>query len=56
MTRSRALLTLILVAITAMLVGLAAASVAGRRPDGPAPGSRPEATEPQHPPGTVANV
>jgi hypothetical protein len=56
MSRARIALTLILVATAAMLLGLVASSVLVRRLAPPAPDSRPEATEPHRPAGTVVNV
>jgi hypothetical protein len=46
MSRARIILTLVLVAAAAMLVGLAASTLIERRL-APRPNSRPEATEPQ---------
>lgn len=48
MSRTRIILTLILVAAAAMLVGLAASTLIERRLS-PSPAARPEATEPQRP-------
>ncbi len=56
MTRTRIVLTLILVAAVAMLVGLAASALVARRLASPTPDSRPEATEPHRPAGIVTNV
>jgi hypothetical protein len=54
MTRTRIVLTLALVAAVAMLLGLLASTFVVRiTPQ--TPDSRPEATEPQRPAGTVAN-
>jgi hypothetical protein len=56
MTRTRIVLTLILVATVAMVLGLIASSVLVPTL-APAPSdSRPEATEPSRPAGTIANV
>jgi len=56
MTRTRIVLTLILVATVAMLIGLLASTIVARTLAPQPPASRPEATEPHRPAGTVATV
>lgn len=56
MTRTRIVLTLILVATVAMLIGLAASTVVARRLSPHPRDSRPEATEPHRPAGMMVNV
>jgi hypothetical protein len=56
MSRTRIVLTLVLVATVAMLLGMVASTLVTRSLGPRAPDSRPEATEPQRPPGMVANV
>jgi hypothetical protein len=56
MTRTRIALTLIFVAMVAMLLGLVASTVVARRLAPQPHDSRPEATEPQRPAGTIVNV
>jgi hypothetical protein len=56
MSRTRILLTLVLVAVAAMLVGLGVSTYLARRLSPPAGQPRPEATEPHRPADSIANV
>ncbi len=56
MSRTRIIFTLILVATAAMLLGLMASTLVERRLAAPSLQSHPEATEPHHNTGEIANV
>lgn len=56
MTRTRIVLTLVLVAMVAMLVGFGMSTYVVRRFGAPVNGGRPEATEPERSPAAAAVV